>query len=271
MPHLQRDDATISYFSEGQGQPVLFIHGWACDSQDFIFQIPFFRSRGYRTIAFDARGHGRSSIPSVSNPGELRPEITADDAAALLRHLGITAETPALVVGHSLGCMVASLLSIRAPDLVRGLVLVDPMYYQTAEAHVGFMQVLAAEGAHALLARIFSTISVTEETPEWMKTWHRMRLYGTPEWVVYQTAYQKNEVEPAIGNWEVWQEVLARRTCPRLVVLKDELNLAKERGLGVRECDRLEVINGGHWLHVQAAGRFHEIVADWLTVTEGYV
>ncbi|KAK9777126.1 putative Alpha/Beta hydrolase protein [Seiridium cardinale] len=263
MPYFQRDNASLFYVSGGKGQPILFLHGWACDSQDFVFQIPFFQSLNYRTIAFDARGHGRSSIPSVSDPEQLRPEVTSDDATALLEHLDITQQTPVIVVGHSLGCLTASLLAVRSPELVKALVLIDPMYYQTAAAHAGFTKALSGGRSHEVLAHSFATKSVTKDTPEWLKTWHRMRLLGTPEWVVFQTAYQKNVVEPAIGNWEVCRDHLAKRNCPRLVVLKDKDNMEKEKGLGSTRADRFEIVGAGHWLHVQEADRFNAIVQEW--------
>ncbi|KAK6077414.1 alpha/beta hydrolase fold [Seiridium cupressi] len=249
MPYFQRDNASLFYISEGKGQPILFLHSWACDSQEFIFQIPFFQSLNYRTVAFDARGHGRSSIPSVSDPGQLRPEVTSDDATVLLEHLGITQQTPVIVVGHSLGCLTASLLAVRSPELVKALVLIDPMYYQTAAAHAGFTKALSGGRSHEVLAHSFATKSVTKDTPEW---------------IVYQTAYQKNVVEPAIGNWEVCRDHLVKRNCPRLVVLKDKDNMEKEKGLGSTRVDRFEIVGAGHWLHVQEADRFNAIVQEWL-------
>lgn len=260
MPYFHRDGVSLFYINEGQGPPVLFLHGLACDSQDFIFQIPFLQALGYQTIAFDARGHGRSSVPPESRPEQLRPEVTSDDAVALLIHLDITA--PVFVLGHSLGCLTASLLAVRSPWKVRALVLVDPIYFQTAEAHEKFTMALTGHGrAHEVLGRVFA---LPEEKPAWLRTWHRMRLLATPEWVLYQVAYQKQVVQPAVGTWEVAREVLVKRACPRLVVLKDEVNLENEKTLGLVRRDRITVLDGGHWLHVQEAVAFNQIMGDWL-------
>ncbi|KAI1856175.1 uncharacterized protein JN550_013902, partial [Neoarthrinium moseri] len=54
--------------------------------------------------------------------------VTSDDTAALLRHLGVTAQIAATVVGHSLGYLTASLLAVRSPELVRMPILINPMY-----------------------------------------------------------------------------------------------------------------------------------------------
>lgn len=259
MPHLVRDNVSLFYVSEGQGPPVLFLHGWACDSQDFIFQIPFFKALGYQIIAFDYRGNGRSSLPPESSPEQLRAEVTSDDAVALLKHLNIT--EPAIVVGHSLGCLVASLIAVRSPKLVKALILISPMYYNPAARYSAFCAMMEHERARQVLEPIFSSTV----GPEWLKTWHRMRLLGTPEWVVYQTGYQ-NSLEPAYCTWETGRTFWpTRRMAPRLVVFSDDTNLAKERELGVGDKDRLELLAAGHWLFVQEPDHFNALVQDWLS------
>lgn len=248
MPHLIRDKVSLFYISEGQGPPVLLLHGWACDSQDFIFQIPSFKDLGYQIIAFNSRGNGRSSSPSESSPEQLRAEKTGDDAVVLLKHLNITA--PAIVVGHSLGCHVASLIAVRPPELAKALILISPMYYNPAVQYSVFCAMIEDGKARQVLEPIFSsTIG-----PEWLKTWHRMRPFGTPEWIVHQTGYH-NSLEPVYLTWETGRTFWpTRRIAPRLAVFPDDTNLAKERDLGIGDRDRL----------VQEPGRFNAIVKDWL-------
>ncbi|KAM0424575.1 hypothetical protein ACHAPT_010294 [Fusarium lateritium] len=259
MPHLIRDHISLFYISEGQGPPVLLLHGWACDSQDFIFQIPFFKALGYQVIAFDSRGNGRSSVPPESSPEQLRAEVTCDDAAALLQHLGVT--EPAIVVGHSLGCLVASLLAVRSPKLVKALVLISPMYFNPAARYSSFCAMMEGGNVYQVLEPIFSSTV----GPEWLKIWHRMRLLGTPEWVVYQTGYQ-NSLEPAYCTWEMGRTFWpASRVAPRLVVFPDDVNLNKEKELGVGDSDRLELLDAGHWLFVQDSDGFNAIIKDWLS------
>lgn len=77
-------------------------------------------SNGYRGIALNSRGHGQSSShvePTYS------PQTMAIDATALLNY--VKTET-AYILGHSLGALVASELAIRRPELVQGLVIIDP-------------------------------------------------------------------------------------------------------------------------------------------------
>ncbi|RTE84726.1 hypothetical protein BHE90_000739 [Fusarium euwallaceae] len=154
MPHLVRDNVSLFYVPEGQVPPVLFLHGWTCDSQDFIFQIPFFKALGYQVIAFDSRGNGRSSLPPESSPEQLRAEVTSDDVVALLQHLDIT--EPAIVIVHSLGCLVASLLAVRSPKLVKALVLVSPMNYNLVARYSEFCAMMEVGKARQVLEPVFS-------------------------------------------------------------------------------------------------------------------
>jgi non-heme chloroperoxidase len=90
-------DGTELYYKDwGKGQPVVFSHGWPLSSDAFEDQMFFMASRGYRCIAHDRRGHGRSSQPWVGND----MDTYADDLAALVGHLELK---NAILVGHSTG------------------------------------------------------------------------------------------------------------------------------------------------------------------------
>lgn len=243
--------------------PCLLIHGWTCDSLDWSFQIPLLLSRGHRVIAFDARGHGRSSVPPESSPDQLRPEVTADDAAALLSAIG--SKTPHIVFGHSSGALTASLVATRHPQLVKALVLIDPIYFSPRADCVGFNEQLAAQ-PRAFALQVLSQLSYTATTPEWLKTWHRMRVLGNPAWVTREHAYQKELAVDAKGNWEGAQEAFGngRRAAPRLALFSFPLNVEKEKSLGAQDGDATELVEEGHWMHVQAADKVYKIVDGWL-------
>jgi len=91
-----KDGTTIYYKDWGSGQPIVFSHGWPLSADDWDTQMLFFLKRGYRVIAHDRRGHGRSSQTGDGHD----MDHYADDLAALTEHLNLK---DAIHVGHSTG------------------------------------------------------------------------------------------------------------------------------------------------------------------------
>jgi len=97
MPTITtKDGVTIFYKDWGSGQPIVFSHGWPLSADDWDNQMMFFLKHGYRVIAHDRRGHGRSSQPGDGHD----MDHYADDLAALTTHLDLK---NAIHVGHSTG------------------------------------------------------------------------------------------------------------------------------------------------------------------------
>jgi non-heme chloroperoxidase len=97
MPTITTKDGTQLYYKDwGSGQPVVFSHGWPLSADAWEDQMVFLAARGYRCIAHDRRGHGRSGQPWRGN----EMDTYADDLLALVETLGLT---DAVHIGHSTG------------------------------------------------------------------------------------------------------------------------------------------------------------------------
>ena len=97
MPTIStRDGTEIFYKDWGLGQPIVFSHGWPLSADDWDAQLLFFLRHGYRVIAHDRRGHGRSTQTADGHD----MDHYADDLAALTAHLDLQ---NAIHVGHSTG------------------------------------------------------------------------------------------------------------------------------------------------------------------------
>jgi non-heme chloroperoxidase len=91
-----KDGVTIFYKDWGSGQPIVFSHGWPLSADDWDTQMMFFLNHGFRVIAHDRRGHGRSSQTADGHD----MDHYADDLAAVTAHLDLK---NAVHVGHSTG------------------------------------------------------------------------------------------------------------------------------------------------------------------------
>ena len=96
MPLPTKDATQIYYKDWGSVQPVVFSHGWPLSGDAFEDQMYYLASHGFRCIAHDRRGHGRSSQPWTGND----MDTYADDLAELVQHLNLK---EAVHVGHSTG------------------------------------------------------------------------------------------------------------------------------------------------------------------------
>jgi non-heme chloroperoxidase len=97
MPVIKTKDGTEIYYKDwGSGQPIVFSHGWPLSADDWDAQLLFFLNHGFRVIAHDRRGHGRSSQTGDGHD----MDHYADDLAAVTTHLGLK---NVIHVGHSTG------------------------------------------------------------------------------------------------------------------------------------------------------------------------
>ncbi len=119
MPTLTTKDGTEIFYKDwGQGQPIVFHHGWPFSADDWDAQMMFFLDQGYRVIARDRRGHGRSTQAAVGNDMDTYVADVAELTDALDLH-------DAVHIGHSTGGEVARYVAQAKPGRVAKAVLVS--------------------------------------------------------------------------------------------------------------------------------------------------
>jgi pimeloyl-ACP methyl ester carboxylesterase len=120
MQKFNSDGVEIAFIDEGEGEPVLLIHGFASNVRvNWVSTgwTKYLLDAGFRVIAFDHRGHGESQ--KLYDQAQYSAPLMATDAARLLKHLKIPS---ANVIGYSMGARVAAFLTIARPDLVKKVV-----------------------------------------------------------------------------------------------------------------------------------------------------
>jgi non-heme chloroperoxidase len=126
MPAITTKDGTQIFYKDwGEGQPIVFHHGWPLSSDDWDAQMLFFLRQGYRVIAHDRRGHGRSGQPSGGHDMDSYAADVAELAAALdLRdaiHIGHSTgggEVARYVARHGKGRVAKAVLANAVPPIM---------------------------------------------------------------------------------------------------------------------------------------------------------
>lgn len=120
MHKFDSDGVELAFIDEGEGDPVILVHGFASNIT-FNWVDPgwvrHLTRAGFRVIALDNRGHGQSA--KLHDTAAYGAPIMADDVRRLMDHLGLgTAD----VMGYSMGARISAFLGVRAPDRVRSLI-----------------------------------------------------------------------------------------------------------------------------------------------------
>jgi pimeloyl-ACP methyl ester carboxylesterase len=238
----------------GTGKPPLILLHGITDNGLCWTRVARDLRDSYDVIMPDARGHGQTggSVEGFS------VKLLADDAAALIRALGL--EKPYLF-GHSMGAATAMVVAANYPDLVRAIVLEDPPFglkRSGEQIEQRLQQVRASKTAprQQLIAQ------VRADNPHWVDE-------EIDPW-----ADSKAQVDPGVvylRHAESWQEVLARITCPILLITADPqlgaLVTPEQAEQGMQLCKSGEVVrisNAGHSIHRDRYGETMEAVRDFL-------
>ncbi len=259
---IASDGARIHYrvFGNPDGEPLLMLHGLGTDNSGWLLQRRSFGSH-YACLAVDNRGTGRSDKPR----GAYSLEQMADDAAAVLAHAGVTS---AHVMGASMGGVLAQILAVTRPELVRSLVLactacrMQPWRRELFENWI--------EQAQGRGMRAFATHNLN-----WLIGPRSMRRLWPLAQVVAPFALRApvhgfvGQCRALLAVDEGWSEKLAAVAVPTLVIVgsQDILTPVADSELLASHISgaRLAVVRGGaHGFMVENSAIFNETVLSFL-------
>lgn len=264
MPYADVNGARLFYTDDGEGPPILLVHGYTCDSQDWIYQISALL-QSHRVIAVDLRGHGHSSSP----PDGYTPRGYADDLNALLTQLGTG---PVVAIGHSMGGATVVALAVEHPESVRAVVPIDSAYGMDPAAPEQFgplIEGLASPGGHEVARQFFLAGFYSDATPPQLPVWHGRRIFAVEPHVLAAAVAGMVLAEDQFATMPESEAYLARVACPALAfragrqdpstVAAWELAQFKHpysRAIGWE--------GNGHFLHQERPEEFNRIVLEWI-------
>jgi pimeloyl-ACP methyl ester carboxylesterase len=165
-PFIDQSDAQLFYTDWGNGEPLLFVHAAGLNSESWAYQLTPMLRAGYRCVAYDRRGHGRSSVPGTGYDYD----SLADDLASVIDTLDLRGLT---LIGHSMGCgEIVRYLTRHGAERVRRIALLAPtlpFFLRTSDNTQGLDRSIF-EGLRAAWLRDY---------PEW--AWQQTPTFFSPD------------------------------------------------------------------------------------------
>jgi pimeloyl-ACP methyl ester carboxylesterase len=254
---------TLNY-AEGpsNGRPLVLLHGVTTWWQTFLPVLPGLLVR-YHTYALDLRGHGRSSW----TPGAYTISHDVADVSAFLR---AQLNEPAVLLGWSLGGMVATLVAAHAPELVRAVVLEDPPlatltdddscyadFYEHMRKLRAVMAMVGSDGSKlSALATLCPDLNALQ-----LRSYFKQLSQCDPEFIIEKQKFEQYRLE----------KVLPKITCPVLLLqgnphvggqLDDQTTQVAVSLLA--DCVHVYLPDVGHNIHSERPTQYFQLVGDFM-------
>jgi pimeloyl-ACP methyl ester carboxylesterase len=246
------------FFEEarGAGGPVVLVHGWCCDHAYFAPQFEYFAKKGRRVVALDLRGHALSDKPRE----RYTMQGFADDVAFVCDHLGLG---KVVVVGHSMGGIVAFDLASRYPELVSALIMLDATIVLPPAARAvvpGLVADLSRPGyQHIISDFITKTLLLPTDDAE-RREWILSSMASAPQHVAV-SAYR------ALGEYDAAKT--ARVTAPSLYIAADEPHARSDMDR-VRELLPAlafgQTVGSGHFCQLEVPDQVNAMIDRFLVI-----
>lgn len=261
------NDLRTFYTSSGRGgRPIVLVHGWCDDSTGWTRLIADLEP-DHLIIAPDLRGHGHSE----SIDGSYTPFVMADDVQALLEQLSVT---DAVVVGHSLGGLVASIMGVQRPDLASQLVLLDPSYgreHGHADRVREWIGDIHSADSHERAMKFVSRATGDSPTVRARRVARRRRAEAMSPDVIWRALADIHLASDQISTRPESSRYLVRREIPILAIHADRSRADWERSLVRHPTSRVEYWpDVSHWVHEDAPERLVATMRDWLSDVDTY-
>lgn len=259
MRSLDRDGVALAYRDTGgEGRSVVFVHGWCCDHTYFAPQFEHFARLGYRVVAVDLRGHGRSSAPRQA----YAMQAFADDVAWMCESLDL--EKP-ILIGHSMGGIVCFDLVARYPGLAAALVMLDAAIVLPSEARAAipaFLDGLRDKNYRDVLQAYVGRALFVPTDDAAIKSDILSKMAGTAQHVMLAAFEGLRDYDPEVARKGL--------RVPALYVAADEpvarSDMARLREL-VPQLHYGRTVGSGHFCQIEVPEQVHAMIDRFLRVS----
>jgi pimeloyl-ACP methyl ester carboxylesterase len=259
MPSVNRDGISL-WYEEAAGNkiPVVLVHGWCCDHTYLAPQFTHFAALGHRVVAVDLRGHGRSDKPEQS----YTMQVFAEDAMWICERLDVRKP---VVIGHSMGGIVAFDLAARHPSSVAAVVMLDAAIVLPQGARNTIPDFLGTlrgpDYRSAMRDYVENSLFLPSDDPE-RKTWILEGMAAAPQYVVVSAfeGLRDYDATEAKGGLAV----------PSLYIAADEpfsrSDLARFQALTPKTVYG-RTVGSGHFLQLEVPDQVNAMIDRFLAVS----